>query len=590
MKRKKLIWRIFPYFLLVIVLSLVAVSWYASRSMKQFYLDHLARDLEERGRLLERDTRDMLVGREYDAIKMMCKDLGGRVSNRITVILPDGVVVGDSEEDPSVMDNHKGRPEIRKALGGQVGSSIRFSRTLKKDMMYVAMPVLLENEVIGVLRTSLPVVSIRNALGVVYGRIALGGFVVVILTAFISLWMASRISRPLQAMRQGAERFARGELQHKLPLQGAEELTGLADAMNQMARQLDDRIRTIISQRNEQETILSSMMEGILAVDTKERLLTMNQAAANLLGVALEESEGRSIQEVVRNTDLQRFVGKVLFNSEPVEDDIVLYNGDEKYIQVHGTILRDSKGQSIGGLVVMNDVTRLRRLENVRREFVANVSHELKTPITAIQGFVETLLDGAVGDPKDARRFLKIMQKQVDRLNAIIEDLLSLSRIEKQAEKGEIVLKRGRVRDVMEAAIQICEVKSESKKIGINLICPADLYLKINALLLEQAVTNLIDNAIKYSDEGSTIQLEVIRGDMEVIIHVRDRGCGIEKEHLTRIFERFYSVNKGKNGKLNGTGLGLAIVKHVAQAHGGYASAESTPGEGSIFSIHLPIA
>jgi len=330
------------------------------------------------------------------------------------------------------------------------------------------------------------------------------------------------------------------------------------------------------------------MVEGVLALDTHERVLTMNQAAAKLLDFALDESQGRSIQEVVRNTDLQRFIGKVLLNSEPVEDDIILYNGEEKFIQVHGTILRDVKNRAIGALIVLNDVTRLRRLENVRREFVANVSHELKTPITAIQGFVETLLDGAIGDPKDARRFLEIIRKQVDRLNAIIEDLLSLSRIEKQAEQDEIILKKSRIRDVLEASIQICEIKSASKKIHINLICPADLYLKINALLLEQAVTNLVDNAIKYSDQGGTVHIEALQSDAEIVIRVRDQGCGIEKELIARVFERFYSVNKGKSGKLNGTGLGLAIVKHVAQAHGGYAAAESTPGEGSVFSIHLP--
>jgi two-component system phosphate regulon sensor histidine kinase PhoR len=254
----------------------------------------------------------------------------------------------------------------------------------------------------------------------------------------------------------------------------------------------------------------------------------------------------------------------------------------------HSTALYDEEGHRMGVLLVLNDVTRLRKLENVRRDFVANVSHEIKTPIAAIQGFVETLREGAMENKEDSERFLEIIQKHVRRLNAIIEDLLSLSRIEEEEGNQEIVLSQGRVRDVLSTAVQVSQVKATPTNIRMTLSCREDLMAEINPPLLEQAVVNLLDNAIKYSENGSTVRVEAKRSDEEIIISVRDEGCGIEKRHIPRLFERFYRVDKARSRKLGGTGLGLAIVKHVTQAHGGHVTVESTPGKGSVFNLHLP--
>jgi two-component system, OmpR family, phosphate regulon sensor histidine kinase PhoR len=253
-----------------------------------------------------------------------------------------------------------------------------------------------------------------------------------------------------------------------------------------------------------------------------------------------------------------------------------------------GTPLRDGEGKRTGSLIVLNDVTRLRKLENIRRDFVANVSHELKTPITAIKGFVDTLKDGAAKNLDDAERFLAIIQKHVDRLENIVEDLLSLSRIEKEGEREESELEERAIGEVLAGAIQVCDVKAREKGIGIELICDREVRAEINPTLLEQAVVNLLDNAIKYSDPGKKVEVEALETEAEVLIHVRDHGCGIEKKHLDRLFERFYRVDQARSRKLGGTGLGLAIVKHIAQAHGGSVSVESQPGQGSTFTIHLP--
>ncbi len=327
----------------------------------------------------------------------------------------------------------------------------------------------------------------------------------------------------------------------------------------------------------------------MLAVDTEERILRLNRAAAQLIDVTPETAQGRRIREVVRKTDLQRFVARSLKSREPVEGDIVLrYNDRELFLQAHGTLLRDAQGYDIGALVVLNDVTSQRRLENVRRDFVANVSHELKTPITAIKGSVETLLGGAVENPEDAERFLGIVARQADRLNAIIDDLLALSRIEQGVDEGGVALSGGRLRKVLESAIADCGMSARDKGVRIELACAEDLRARINAPLLEQAVVNLLTNAIKYSGSEGKVRVEAEPRTGGVMIKVQDWGCGIQKEHLPRLFERFYRVDKARSRRLGGTGLGLAIVKHIVQAHGGEVLVSSAPGQGSVFTIVLP--
>ncbi len=590
MRKKRLFWQLYSSNFLIIFLALFAFTFLISSSFKSLFLDEVSEDLQSRAKLLHDDIVHRIGEQSNRAIDDFIVDLGRRSSTRITIILPDGTVIADSERDPHSMDNHRNRPEIRRAMKGDVGTSTRFSMTLQQNTMYAAIPLRDEGGILGVLRTAVPVHKIEENVERLQWQIVGGGLIITLLAGLMSLYISRRITRPIQELKQGARRFAEGKLDVRLPIPESEELSDLAEVMNSMAEQLQDRITIITQQHSEQTAVLSSMMEGVLAFDTEEQLININRSAARLLRIDPEKARGKSIQEVVRNVGLQRFVERALSSDYTVEGYITLVDDEEHHLQAHGSILKDGQGEIIGVLVVLNDITEIRALENVRRDFVANVSHELKTPITSIKGFVETLLDGAIHDKADALRFLGIVSNQADRLNAIIEDLLSLSRIEQGAEREEIALAYSEVRETLYSAIQSCQHDADQRRIAVHLDCPPDLHALNNPPLLEQAIVNLISNAIKYSEDGKSVWVTAQRiNDDEIRIDIRDEGYGIEAEHLPRLFERFYRIDKARSRKMGGTGLGLAIVKHIAQAHHGHVDVQSKPGQGSTFSLYLRI-
>ena len=587
-KKKRLLWHLFFSYLLITLLSLVAVTWYATASLKKYLLKEVEAELEERALLFSPMLLQHLSPLDERAIDSLCKTVGQAASTRVTVVLPWGKVIGDSDNDPARMDNHLDRPEVAAALEGSRGVSARYSPTLGKEMMYLALPLKKHLRTQGIIRTAISVDHIDKTLDSIERRIAFAGLIIAVLAALLSLLLSHRIRRPIEEIKRGAESFSRGEFDVRLPSSGLAEIAGLSQTMNRMAGELRERIRTVTAQRNELEAVFSSMVEGVFGVDQEERLLGMNPSAARIVGCNVAAVQGRTIQEVIRLSELQRFVVGALSSEESVEKDLVLYGEAERIVQARGTPLRDAEGKRIGVLVVLNDVTRLAKLENIRKDFVANVSHEIKTPITAIRGFVETLQEGRTQDQEEIRRFLEIIHRHVDRLEAIVEDLLTLSRMEKEAETEGIPLEDHAVRDILARAVQACDDKAESKKIHLEIDCREDLKARMDPQLLEQAVVNLIDNAINYSEEGKSVTIKALERAQEIFIQVQDQGCGIERKHLDRVFERFYRVDKSRSRKLGGTGLGLAIVKHIVQSHGGRVSVESQLGVGSTFTLHLP--
>lgn len=403
--------------------------------------------------------------------------------------------------------------------------------------------------------------------------------------------LARRVTRPIDELRAAAARLAGGDTTTAVPATEVAELADLATALSRLRAQLVERGLTIGRQGTQQEAVLGSMIEGVLAVDARQRLLGINRAAADLLDVDPDDSAGRLLIDVIRNPDLRRFALTAIDCRAPVEDDLVLHGPRDRTIRLRGTALRDASGEG-GAVIVLNDVTEMKRLEHVRRDFVANVSHELKTPIASIKGFVETLLDGAMDDPADTSRFLGIVARQADRLAAIVDDLLALSRIEQSEGAGNLPVETVPVASILTAVTLDCGPRAADRSIRLEVDCPANLAATLNAALVEQAVINLVDNALKYSESGKTVWLSAAAseppGPRELVLRVRDEGCGIEPIHLPRLFERFYRVDKARSRNLGGTGLGLSIVKHIVQAHTGAVSVDSEPGVGTTFTIRLP--
>lgn len=595
MRKRRLFWRLLFGYLSIIVLAMGLVIWYGGAAIKDFYETSLYNRLKLISRVFATEMVDDLNQEDYDTIQRVCQKLSKLKDEhlRMTVILPGGRVVGDSWKLSK--ENHANRPEIQKAMRGEVGVGIRTSATVQQSLMYVAVPVYQKGQrngqPIGVVRASMPLSGIQEGLGQLRSYMAFGLTAVVALVTAVSFFFSRRISGPLEELEQGAQRLAQGEFQHRLPHSEIREINDLADAMNRMAEQWADRVNTILRQQNELDAMLSSMSEGVLAVDRQGSILLLNDSANTLLGVKVEENKGRNVAEVIRKEDLLRFIDMTSTSDCPVEGEVRLHTPTERVLRAHGTTLRDAEDQPIGAMVVLHDITQLRRLENVRRDFVANVSHELRTPITSIKGFVETLLDGALNDHENAERFLDIIARHVDRLDRIIEDLLLLSRVELEPEVSLTETSPiGPISEVARSAIELCQKTAEDNNMTFEHEMDATLNARMNSRLLEQAIVNLIDNAVKYSEAETAIKIRVYRDEDEGVIEVIDEGRGIETKHLSRLFERFYRIDKSRSRQLGGTGLGLAIVKHITIAHGGRIDVKSQVGEGSTFSIRLPLA
>ncbi len=592
MARLRLIWQVFPAFVLILLSSLLAMSWVVTGLVAGFHEQEARSSLEDRLSLMRLPLDEALRQGGTALADARCKVLARQSSTRFTLIGRDGAVLADSAELPAAMENHGHRPEVRTAMDGGIGYARRQSTTLHQDMVYVAVPLTFGDPASPVLRAALPVTALDRHVKRIYRGAALAGLAVLVVAAALSLLLGRHITRPLRWMLLQTDCFAAGELDGRLRFRHSLEMDALAEGLNRMAGQLDERLRTVSRQHNELNAILASMTEGVIAIDAGYRIMKLNAAAARMLEIQEGDAQGRTLLDVIRNLALQEMAMSALASPEGCEGDVTLHqNTGDRYLQARGAMLRDAGGTRIGAVVVLNDVTRLRRLENLRREFVANVSHELRTPITSIQGFVETLQDGALEDSVAARRFLNIIAEQAERLGAIIEDLLLLSKAERDAELGALAPEWCSVAGLVQAAIQTCAHKQEEKRINVTVDCPEDLQVRAQPNLLRQVVVNLLDNALTYSPTSDTVAISAT-SDVTGSVHlrVRDHGCGIAPEHHARIFERFYRVDRARSRESGGTGLGLAIVKHIMQAHGGLVTVDSAPGQGSTFTITLPTA
>lgn len=587
MREKRLAWSLFFAYAWIVVAA-TAVMWIGnatrwSNGVARRATDHVAR----LSALLEVPLTTALSSGAGAPVAALCDAWAAETGLRVTVadargrLLADSHVAGDALEADVVAERMRilqtaldEQPTLTRTVRGQIEVGSRLSAN---------------GQVLGYARLAMPLSAAEDrSTGIGVGGFLAIGLLGVASTAGVSLALARRINETLQRMFRGFQRFTEGDLEHRIAADTIEEFSATTEAINACLASLESRIRGILQQQNEQEAMLRSMADGVLAIDRDGQVINLNATCARLLGANADGLKGRLVHEVIRKPDLLRFVEAALENHDCNEGEIQLREPEDRCLHAQSSALYNGRQQRIGALIVLHDVTRIRRLENVRRDFVANVSHELRTPITSIKGFIETLLDGAASEPETAERFLRIVLRQVNRLDAIIEDLLTLSRIEKGSEGRTVRLQRDSVCQVLEAAIEMCSHRSAEKGVTLSLDCDDALEADINATLLEQAVVNLVDNAVKYSASGGSVVVAATREEGRVLIQISDHGCGIEARHLPRLFERFYRVDKARSRELGGTGLGLAIVKHIVLTHRGSVGVESTLGKGSTFSIVLP--
>ncbi|MFA6505986.1 MAG: ATP-binding protein [Treponemataceae bacterium] len=585
--RKTLLRQVFPTYFATVVACLIALALVATILIRSFVYDSAKMELDDMISL----TEQIFFPAGNVAVSVGADDeierLFAALQVRMTVMAPDGKVLADSKARADRLENHATRPEFTAALSKGEGSATRRSESIGKELLYLARAILRDGKPIAVIRASMPLPFLREKLTSLYLQIALGGAVILLAAAVLAFLSVRRINRPLVELGNAARRFGSGDLDFRCRIAEPEEIEVLANTMNSMAGELRERIADVERRRREAEAILSGMAEGVIVLDRDLRVVKTNAAAQRLVLTSGEQQTiGKSLLETFRATELQRLAKDALAGGKPVEGSLTIYAESPRYLQVYAAEIPGREGG--GCLLVLHDVTRLIQLENVRKDFVANVSHELKTPITSIKGFVETLSDGALDDPVQARRFLDIIAKHADRLEDIIEDLLALARLE-QREGLPLETEQLPLMLILDDVRLVCRIKAEEKKITTTIFCPDDLIVSAGKTLLEQAFVNLLDNAIKYSAEGTTIRIEVVVEGEDVVAKVIDQGSGIPAKDLPRIFERFYRVDKGRSRDAGGTGLGLAIVKHVMTAHGGTVTVESWEGAGSTFTLRFPI-
>lgn len=576
---RRLRWKITATFIGLVALSMLLLGTCLLIALQDYYYDKLEDRLEAQALLASR-----LAGNWQGGWEHLAGDIGSDVGARVTLIAADGTVLGDSAENAREMENHLDRPEIRAAMAGGKGTATRHSATLGTDMMYMAVRTGGDGPV-EVVRLALSLAETREAFFRFWSVVPAAILLAVFCTAVASLVLGKRITGPVEKLTLLAGRISRGDYVSRVRVEGSDEIGVLAGALNQMAETIEEKMRQVSEGKSKLEAVLANMTSGVLFINHTGRVDLVNPAARRFL--SLQAGTGLPHDAVIKHPELAAIINVALQNQEKVEEQVRIDSPGEIFLGVVITPLHGKGGTFLGVVAVLHDITGIRQLEKMRREFVANVSHELKTPVTTIKGFTETLLDGALEDPAARCEFVEIIDREADRLKKLIEDLLDLSRIEARQVKMNKVLSNVSV--VVRTAAARLKGRAEAAGLELNLRLPREPVMAFfDPGLIEQVLVNLLDNAIKCTPAGGKVETEVTAGDEYITVKVRDTGAGIPPEHLDRVFERFYRVDKTRSRARGGTGLGLSIVKHLVDLHGGRVGVESIPGQGTEFYFTLP--
>jgi len=575
----------------LIVLTVGACSGIVAGWQEEQLVEQVRRRLHDSATLLRDDAEQHFSTGSSDALQQQLRKLGLQTETRFTLVDAEGKVLADSEQSTlaavAAMDNHLGRQEFVQAKHSGAGFSRRVSPTLQVPFLYYALAIMQADETIGFVRAAEPIASILAEVGSVRRLIGLAGVGVGLVGLIVTYWLTRRIVLPIQALTEAAEEMAAGNVPSRVGISSNDEIGTLARVFERMVGRLGRRESALRESADRQSTVLSGMNDGVLAVDAQQRVLFANLAAGNLLGFAPEQVEDCTLLEVVRSNDLRKIVQQALATEKQAQNEIEWQTETQRMLAVNATPL---PGDPCPGVVlVLHDITELKRLESLRQQFVANVSHELKTPLSSIKAYTETLLNGALEDGDNARRFLKRIDDQSDRLHELIIDLLALARIE----SGQATIEQTTV--PLASIVNVCvvdfEARAKAAQISLQNEIPARaIHVHADEESLLQIFSNLVDNALKYTPAGGAVRLRCREEGGEAVIEVADTGPGIDRVHHERLFERFYRVDKARSRELGGTGLGLAIVKHLCQVMDGSVTVESTLGEGSVFRVRIPLA
>ena len=576
-----------------VAVSMMLAGLYLSRGLERVAVESIEARLGTGARVLEDEARAGLrAGGEARSLQTFAERAARRTNSRVTLIAPDGRVLADSERRPAdvaEMENHAARPEVRAALNGSAGRDVRRSGTLGTPLIYVAVPVSESGRVVGALRLAAPLEAATPAYESLRGVMLAGGAVALVVALGIGLFVAGRVTRPVVEMEDVARQMNERNFRVRASVRSPDDIGTLGRSLNVMAGRLREKIDDLEREQAKATAILDAMVEGVIATDGHDHIILLNEGARGIFGLGQTRVERRPLLEVIRNVDLHGLLSesRAAADGEVVSREIKLPDPPERVLQVHAVPLRFT-GDEPGVVIILHDITELRRLEQVRTEFVANVSHELRTPLTAIQGYLETLLDGALEEPQHARKFLEIVFRHTERLGRLTDDLTDLSNIE----LGRISLRiePTDLTEVTESALAIIQPRAGSGRVTVKANLPADMpEVLADRDRLAQILINLVDNAVKYTPAGGHVWVEAQRLSSGMVeVAVRDTGVGVPKADLPRLTERFYRVDKARSRELGGTGLGLAIVKHLVLAHGGDLGIESELWKGTTVRFTLP--
>jgi len=590
MWRSRLFWKLFASYTALNLVATAAVVSIMFVWQHQQVVDQIRLRLHESATVIRNAVESDLAARNTEAMQRRVRELSREIDTRITIVDMDGEVVADSSQETveqvAQLENHKVRPELIQATSEAYGTSQRMSPTLGHPMLYVAIRADVEKVPIGLVRTALPMNTVLAEVANVQRVVWPVALTLSLSIAALTYILAARIVRPVQTLTTAAEAVAAGRYEQRPFLPNHDELGMLAKSFNRMTRQLDIREAQLRESSHRLKTVLEGMVEGVIALNSEQQVVLANRAAGRLLKFDPIEAEGRPLLELVRNRAMHDAIATAA-DGGTRRIEVMVGDDENLVIGIHSTLL--TAESTMQYIVVLEDVTELRRLETLRQDFVANASHELKTPLASIKAYSETLLNGAIHDDTNNRRFLERIDEQAERLHELILDLLSIAKIESGEQAFEIT-------EVNLAAVgRNCVAEqqplADAREVTLRLEAASDsIPVQADPEGLRQIFSNLIDNAAKYTPPGGSITVTCRTTETDAVIEVRDTGIGISSEHLPRLFERFYRVDKARSRELGGTGLGLSIVKHMALSFGGRVEVDSVADEGSVFTIVLPLA